>query len=144
MTGILDGLVGADLKFKRSFHIVERNKTRLGVPQCRSIVVNSFANDGLLPLGYFPTQEGYILVFPNWHIHKIGRLVNDSTKDARRRIIVFFFINPEKRIISTREIEPQQDLIPLETAKKFRLELMAERKFDKGKLNIRDIELCEH
>ena len=116
----------------------------LQVPQSRSIEVDQFATDGIMPLGYFPTQEGYILVFPNSHIHKIGKLVNDSAEDARRRIIVFFFVNLEKKIISTRDITPQQDVIPLETAKKFRLELMAERKFDKEKLNIRDIELCEH
>ena len=86
-----------------------------------------------------------MLVFPNSHIHKISKLINQSSdKEASRRIIVFFVVNPEKRIISTREVAPQQSLISFSKAKEYRLELMAERKYDKEKLNIRDIELCEH
>ena len=72
-------------------------------------------------------------------------MVNQNSKDlATRRIVVFFFVNPEKKIISTREVNPQQEVISLDTAKNYRLELMAERKYDKEKLNVRDIELCEH
>ena len=100
-----------------------------------------------MPLGHFPTEEGYLLVFPNCHIHKIAKLINKSlTEEARRRIVVFFVVNPEKRIISTREIAPQQENPEFSEAraKQFRLDLMAERKYDKEKLNIRDIELCEH
>ena len=65
-------------------------------------------------------------------------------KDASRCIIVFFVVNPEKKILSTREVAPQQEVIPLQKAKEYRLELMAERKYNKEKLNVRDIELCEH
>ena len=72
-------------------------------------------------------------------------MINQDSKDlATRRIVVFFFVNPEKKIISTREVNPQQEVISLDTAKNYRLELMAERKYDKEKLNVRDIELCEH
>ena len=86
-----------------------------------------------------------MLVFPNCHIHKISKLVNESSsQEACRQIIVFFVVNPEKRIISTREVAPQQSVISLSKAKEYRLELMAERKYDKEKLNVRDIELCEH
>ena len=84
-------------------------------------------------------------MFPNCHIHKISKLLNTSTtRPASRRIVVFFVVNPERRIISTREMAPQQTTIGLRSAEKYRLELMAERKFDKDKLNVRDIELCEH
>ena len=114
-------------------------------PRTVQIVFNEFAAEGYIPLGHFPTEEGYMLVFPNCHIHKIAKFVNESTtKAASRRIIVFFFVNPEEKIISTREVAPQQEKMNLNDAKKYRLELMAERKYDKEKLNIRDLELCEH
>ena len=110
----------------------------------RANVVNDFAGEGFVPLGHFPTSEGFILVFPNCHIHKIGKMINNSTEIASRRIVVFFFVNPEKQIISTREVAPQQNEISLQAAKEYRLALMEERKYDKEKLNVRDIELCEH
>ena len=136
---------GGDLRFKRAFSTEERAKVFWNVPQDRPIVVNEFCSEGFVPLGYFPTEQDYMLVFPNCHIHKIGKLINSSKeKVARRRIVVFFFVNPEKRIVSTREVPPQQKNISLRVAKQYRLELMAERKYDKEKLNVRDIELCEH
>jgi len=150
MTGIyfLDrdpNLVGGDLRFKRAFSTAERAKVFWNAPQDRPIVVSDFAAEGFVPLGYFPTEQDYMLVFPNCHIHKIAKLINSSKeKAARRRIVVFFFVNPEKRIVSTREVPPQQNSISLRVAKQYRLELMAERKYDKEKLNVRDIELCEH
>ena len=138
-------LTGGDLRFKRAFHVDERAQVFWQIIQCRPYVVNEFANEGYMPLGRFPTEEGYMLVFPNCHIHKIAKFLNESTtKAASRRIIVFFFVNPEKKIISAREVVPQQGKISISDAKKYRLELMAERKYDKEKLNVRDLELCEH
>ena len=136
---------GGDLKFKRAFTVFERTKVFWNVPQDRCVAVNEFSYEGFVPLGRFPTEEGYLLVFPNCHIHKISKMINTSnTKAATRRIVVFFFVNPEKKIISTREIAAQQSVIDFDAAEAYRLELMAERKYDKEKLNVRDIELCEH
>ena len=138
-------LKGGDLRFKRAFTVDERSRVFATVPQTRPMAFNEFSYVGYIPLGKFPTEEGYMLVFPNCHIHKINKLVNESSnQEASRRIIVFFVVNPEKRIISTREVAPQQSVISLSKAKEYRLELMVERKYDKKKLNIRDIELCEH
>jgi hypothetical protein len=57
-------------------------------------------------------------------------------------------VNPEKRIISTRDVPPQQleagGSMSREEAVEHRLELMKERKFNKQDWNIREIELCEH
>jgi len=150
MTGIyfLDrdlDLEGGDLRFKRAFTVQERNKVMYSVPQERPSIFNDFASEGFVPMGKFETKEGFLLVFPNCHIHKIAKLVNSAAnKTASRRIVVFFVINPEKKIISTKEIAPQQNVILMSQAKAYRLELMAERKYDKEKLNVRDIELCEH
>ena len=134
------------MRFKRAFHVSERDKVFSNVRQIRPYAFDYFAEDGVMPLGHFPTEEGYILVFPNCHIHKVAKMINQSANgsDVTRKIIVFFVVNPEKRIISTADIPPQQDKIPLEKAKQYRLNLMGERKYDKEKFNTRDIELCEH
>ena len=133
------------MRFKRAFSQAERAGVFWKIPQDRPAVVNEFAYEGFIPLGYFPTEKDYLLVFPNCHIHKISKLINTTEdKAVSRRIVVFFFVNPEKKIVSTREVPPQHNAITLSVAKDYRLELMAERKYDKEKLNVRDIELCEH
>ena len=62
--------------------------------------------------------------------------------------MVFFVVNPLKRIVSTREVGPQQKhaggTMSLDEAKEHRLELMKERKFNKQDWNVREVELCEH
>jgi hypothetical protein len=67
---------------------------------------------------------------------------------AKRRIVVFFLVNPQKRIVSTREVAPQQmhsgGNLPHAEALQHRLALMAERKHKKQDWNIREIHLCEH
>ena len=133
------------MRFKRAFTDNERNLVQDEIAYKRPKVVNDFAGEGFIPLGHFPTEGGYLLVFPNCHIHKISKMINNSTKEnASRQIVVFFVVNPDKKIISTREVSPQQNKISLAAAKNYRLELMEERKYDKEKLNVRDIELCEH
>ena len=61
---------------------------------------------------------------------------------------MFFLINPEKRIVSTREVPIQQEhangTMKRDEALAHRLELMKERKFTKQDWNVREIELCEH
>lgn len=72
----------------------------------------------------------------------------DEVKKSTRRIVVFFLVNPEKRIISTREVKPQQKVFGGEMthkqALKHRLELMKESKYTKQDWNVREIELYEH
>lgn len=119
-----------------------------------------------------------MVVFPNSHVHRLHKLINEKqfeTDDTlkRRRLVVFFLVNPDVRIIGTDMVGPQQiekiyaelivlfgPLLPTEAikritsyvyegrslkeAKEDRLELMKERKFQKQTWNIRTVELCEH
>ncbi len=65
----------------------------------------------------------------------------------KRRVIVFFLINPSRRIVSTREVPIQQEPIgsmSREDAVKYQLDLMRERKYAKQNWNVREIHLCEH
>jgi hypothetical protein len=64
---------------------------------------------------------------------------------AKRRIIVFWLVDPErKEMVTSAEINPQQVLFSREDALRYRLELMEERKRHKQDFNVREIELCEH
>jgi len=99
---------------------------------------------GLIPLGKVSTSTGSLTVFPNSHIHKLD-LKND-TESGKRTVIVFWLINPDIRIISTKHVTRQQlsSSVTLDQAKEYRLELMQERKYHKQNFNVRDLSLCEH
>ena len=102
--------------------------------------------EGCLPLGKVETLAKRMLVFPNSHVHMVHKMKNVSASHtSKRRIVVFFLVNPERRIISTREVKPQQreagGRMSLEEAFAHRLELMKERKYSKQDWNVREIEL---
>jgi hypothetical protein len=65
-------------------------------------------------------------------------------KDAVRRILVFWLINPENPIVSTANVKEQQTLISFKDAKRNRLNLMKERKLHKETFSEREVFLCEH
>lgn len=102
----------------------------------------------IINLGKIKTEEDMFLVFPNFLQHKVSDFeLIDKTSPGTRNILVFFLINPDKKIISTNDIEPQQNLIPLERAKLYRELLMFERKYEiKNQNNFyeRKWSLCEH
>jgi len=178
-----DELQGGKIKFKRTFSAHEGTNFMYEVPQVRNRAAESMITEGSQPLGTVETPGGRLCVFPNSHAHKLGRMENpaSSKSDALRTIVVFFIVNPEKRIPSTADVPNQnwsanseaiskilhkrfescthQDKnetavgeilefarwgFTLEEAKAHRLELMKERKYHKGKWNLREVELCEH
>ena len=102
-----------------------------------------------MPLGRLKTPAGRAIVFPNSHVHKVTKMMNTSIGTSAtkqfRRIVVFFLVNPEKEIYSTRHVPvPQQGLMSRQQALEHRLQLMHERKHHKQDWNVREIELCEH
>lgn len=149
-----DEIEGGDLLFKRAFHREEAQYIFSSVDQTRPRPLEDAIVTGLMPLGLVQTLNKRLIVFPNSHVHKVTELKNlsddmdvgDGVK--KRRIIVFFLVNPEKRIVSTREVPPQQEIaggkMSIDDAMTHRLELMKERKFTKQDWNVREIELCEH
>jgi len=147
-----DEIEGGDILFKRAFHKQEATFIFSSVDQSRPEALEEKIREGLLPLGQVKTLPGRLLVFPNSHVHKVTEIKNKSTEEGmikkRRRIIVFFLINPERRIVSTREVPVQQEhaggTMKRSDALDHRLKLMAERKYTKQDWNVREIELCEH
>ena len=155
-----EDIVGGDILFKRAFHRDEATFIFSNIGQCRQPEVDEMiSKNGLMPLGQVKTLQGRFIAFPNSHVHKVTKLENvadsritETTKrhstTKKRRIIVFFLINPEKRIVSTREVPPQQEHVggsmKRVDALDHRKQLMKERKYTKQDWNVREIELCEH
>jgi len=133
-------LDGGELEFKRAFWNFEAVDLRFSVPQVRHMAVDDILNTGLLPLGRLQTPGGRLIVFPNSHVHRLSEL----TGCGRRRIVVFFLINPAKRIISTANVPPQQTVMSEAEALQHLENLMHQRKYHKQDWNVRDIDLCEH
>lgn len=138
-------LLGGDLAFKRAYTIEEAGRLFWNVDQCRPAPLDHLVDEGTIPLGRVATPEGRLLVFPNSHIHKLSTLsVAAGASEARRRVIVFWIVDPSVQIPSTRDVPAQQGVLPREEALSIRLELMEERKRHKQTLNVRAVSLCEH
>lgn len=105
-------------------------------------------------LGSVPTPAGRCLVFPNVLQHRVDAFrLADPTRPGHRKILAFFLVDPEERIVSTSDVPPQQpwsdtSTMTLEQAKTYREELMKERKFfvaeHNEQLYEREFSLCEH
>ncbi len=142
------------LSFRRRFTECEASYIYNNSPQDRPSFLNQLLEvnnqnkderSGLVPLGQVSTKTGSLNVFPNSHIHQLTQYSSGSKRQSRM-IVVFWLINPDHTIISTKDIPPQQ-LDPnfsLKKALKHQLEFMTERKYHKLKFNIRDLNLCEH
>lgn len=101
-------------------------------------------------LGSIDCKEGFTVIFPNTLIHKVEKCTLDPKENKGSRIILaFFLIDPDKRIISTSDIDKQQDALSLD-ADLHREMLMRERGFTGTRITDPEIEesfsftLCEH
>ncbi len=106
-------------------------------------------NDGQMNryLGAIKAGQGASVVFPNTLQHRVKEF--EMSKDSGlRTIVAFFLIDPERRIISTKDVPPQQQIFSWVEAETFRQQLMFHRKYFVDRLNKRVYErpysLCEH
>ncbi|WP_282702215.1 DUF4246 domain-containing protein [Streptomyces sp. CC219B] len=105
-------------------------------------------------LGSAPTPAGRCLAFPNILQHRVSPFrLTDDTRPGYRKILAFFLVDPSETIVSTSDVPPQQPwsdttTMTLDQAKKYREELMQERKFfvdeHNEQLYEREFSLCEH
>ncbi|KAI8846262.1 hypothetical protein BC829DRAFT_269221 [Chytridium lagenaria] len=59
--------------------------------------------------GLAESQEGRCLVFPNSNQHRVPSFeLEDKTKPGHRKMLVFFLVQPNRMIPSTRHVPPQQ------------------------------------
>lgn len=127
----------AELLFKRIYSEAEAGQLMMITRQNPPEELKKRYNKIHIPLGKHEIHEGDVLVFPNSHIHKI-----DMKGSGTRTILVFWLINPDKRITSTADIAQQN--YDIEKAHEHRLALMKERTIYKNTFNQRDLNLCEH
>lgn len=130
-----------ELMFKRKYTVYEADELLFGVCQNPPSEISKVLNEGLVPLGKCNIKNGSLILFPNSHIHKVD-MKSKCESIQKRTIIVFWLINPDVRITSTKDIKQQN--YDIERAYKTRLELMKERTLYKNSFNIRDLNLCEH
>ncbi len=140
-----DTLEGGALRFKRAYTVEEAGRLFWNIDQSRPAPVSMMADEGTVPVGSVETPAGRLIVFPNSHIHKLSKLsLAAGATSGRRRVIVFWLVDPSVTIPSTREVPPQQGVISQTEALAIRLELMEERRRHKQSLNVRAVSLCEH
>lgn len=137
-------LAGGELQFKRAYTQDEAGLLFWNIPQCRSEAMSTMIERAVVPVGTLGTPAGRLLVFPNSHIHQLTPMRAAGAKQATRRVIVMWLVDPERPILSTREVRPQQGTMSRADAEKHRLALMKERKIHKQSLNVRAVSLCEH
>jgi len=137
---------GGTLLFSRQALSEEGNYLVGTLPQDPMPPLYDFANNARVPLGSVQTQANRTVVFPNSHIHRLDHLVADTPGISRRRVVVFWLIDRDRRILSTETVEPQERHITRKQALKNRLKLMKERTGLKRHFNdeMHVINLCEH
>jgi hypothetical protein len=136
-------LAGGELEFKRACTVEEAGMWFWGMDQLRPAPAQRLVEAAQIPLGRIATPRGRLFVFPNSHIHKLDKLLTKG-RASSRRVIVFWVVDPDVAIVSTRDVAPQQSTIKRAEALRIRLKLMKERKRHKSNFNVRSISLCEH
>eukprot|EP01117_Protostelium_nocturnum_P021060 TRINITY_DN99_c0_g3_i1.p1 TRINITY_DN99_c0_g3~~TRINITY_DN99_c0_g3_i1.p1 ORF type:complete len:934 (-),score=225.27 TRINITY_DN99_c0_g3_i1:76-2877(-) len=63
---------------------------------------------GGVNLGAFRTNEDRMIVFANNIQHRVTRIKNPSNEVGERKILCFFLVHPERRILSSEDIPKQQ------------------------------------
>jgi len=129
------------LSFKRTYYEEEAGFLMMGTAQYPPEPVYDLYHANLVPVGKADIKSGSLVVFPNNFVHKVD-MRNATDVPVTRTILVFWLINPEDSIKSTKDIA--QQTWDWEQVEKVRLELMKERTFYKQTFNQREINLCEH
>eukprot|EP01117_Protostelium_nocturnum_P013598 TRINITY_DN5091_c0_g3_i1.p1 TRINITY_DN5091_c0_g3~~TRINITY_DN5091_c0_g3_i1.p1 ORF type:complete len:578 (+),score=165.24 TRINITY_DN5091_c0_g3_i1:156-1736(+) len=69
---------------------------------------NTKQSYGGVNLGAFRTVEDRVIVFANNIQHRVTRIENPSKQTGTRKILCFFLVHPEQRILSSDDIPAQQ------------------------------------
>lgn len=149
----VEGITPSFLEFRKPTIINEEN---VDYPQSNSKFTDHHYgiedhHDGVMNryLGLIKAQSDAYVVFPNTLQHRIKEFELDPAYEAGvRTVIVFFLIDPDRRILSTADVPDQFGKMALTDAHKYRELLMHDRKFFVNELNDtvyeRPFSLCEH
>jgi hypothetical protein len=110
-------------------------------------------------LGSIETNEDTCIVFPNFLYHKVSSIeLLNTEEEGVREILVFWLVDPSRKILSTANVRPLQPKLSYEMASIHRELLMYERKITElkdendniykrnnyGRNEDEDYNLCEH
>lgn len=148
MTGIyyakqseeLDNMAG--IEFKRMMNLIEEKFLIFETNQVRHPYYDKLMRNAFVPIGKYFSKENDIVIFPNCHAYRVMPMINNTEKTLYRQIVVFFIVDPLK-FIHNKETVKKEKLTP-DKIKNNLDKLMKDRKFHKGTLNPRKIDLCEH
>jgi hypothetical protein len=101
-----DNLTDSSLHFRQAC-----NYREFGQDDARWTDLCGIHRDAALsqPLGNLHTKGGRAVAFPNIYQHRVAQFrLLDATKPGRRRILIFFLVDPSRRVASTRHVPPQQ------------------------------------
>ncbi|KAG0222978.1 hypothetical protein BGW41_005771 [Actinomortierella wolfii] len=110
-----ENIVASGIYYYKSENI---STSRLNFPQaeqnddCGIKYMYDLVNEEALsqPLDGIVTKEDRCIVFPNIFQHQVQPFsLADSTKPGSRGILVFFLVDPSRRILSTTHVPPQQN-----------------------------------
>ena len=140
----IDNIKDSKLEFRQSVTDEDFNYNQYEYKHLEYIYGFENFNKFTQNLGSITALEGRMLVFPNIYQHKILPFdLIDANKVGIRKILVFFLVDPEVKIISTSMVK-QQDFNDKYI---LREKLMEERK-NYNKVNdekfVREFFLCEH
>jgi hypothetical protein len=123
---------------------------------------------GVQDLGSVATRDGRLIAFPNTLHHRVTPFeLADKSKPGHRRFLVLWLVDPHFRLLSTANVPPQQkewwdeagashvstkdgawvqNLMTLDVAKQYRLDLMDERTRLNSAVesNVETYFFCEH
>ena len=147
------GITPSFLEFRKPTLINEEN---LDYPQSDGLYTTHHYGieshyDGVMNryLGLIRCDEGASVVFPNTLQHRVKEFsLLPGETSSLRTILAFFVIDPQHRIVSTKDVPPQQGLFSQSEAEHHRERLMVHRKYFINQLNEivfeRPFSLCEH
>eukprot|EP01026_Neomeris_dumetosa_P005335 TRINITY_DN11528_c0_g1_i1.p1 TRINITY_DN11528_c0_g1~~TRINITY_DN11528_c0_g1_i1.p1 ORF type:complete len:525 (-),score=69.60 TRINITY_DN11528_c0_g1_i1:206-1780(-) len=101
-----DNMVDEGLQFRRE---IDEEEEELVIMEYRHEDPPPFDySRRVVELGTIETKKGRCIVFPNCYQHKLIKLRNQhKTKVAYRRMLVFFIVNPQRKILSTQDVQNQ-------------------------------------
>jgi hypothetical protein len=95
-----------DLYFKREYYEEEAGYLLLSTPQNPPAQIHKLFHENLVPVGKSELKSGSLVVFPNNFVHKVD-MCNLTNQSLTRTILVFWLINPDVKIKSTKDILQQ-------------------------------------
>ena len=128
-----------DIEFQRAWSLEEYCLLAKNFGQQTDNFTKTITENGLRPLGRLTTAKGRMIVFPNTHVNKLSMMINSGEIKGKQRIVFFFIVDPEFKVVSSEEIPDQRIFISSELAQSQQLELMNERKLLKQDWNIQDL-----